>query len=148
MGVGTNYFPMKLELEPRLKKLVSDEEFKHIEAFPSILRLLLHFDFVQELESQGPTRMQGFGGLSFSRVLDNKKLFLDSETFWVQMNYQLIHLMDFLPIADWSLRLDDTYLDVFAAVHKLLKSCGKLLVLWLHVPHATSESHGFRNQWV
>ena len=33
-----------------------------------------------------------------------RKLFLDSETFWVQMNYQLIHLMDFLPIADWSLR--------------------------------------------
>ncbi|CAE7502213.1 ANK3 [Symbiodinium necroappetens] len=35
--------------------------------------------------------------------------------------------MDFLPIADWSLRMDDTYLDVFVAVHKLLQSCGKLM---------------------
>eukprot|EP00439_Symbiodinium_sp_Y106_P010187 s9182_g1.t1 len=75
MGVGTNYFPMKLELVPKLQTLVSDEEFKHIEAFPSILRLLLHFDFVQELESQGPGRLaRDFGGVYFHRVLDNKHL--------------------------------------------------------------------------
>ena len=37
-------------------------------------------------------------------ILNLRKLFLDAESFWVQLNYQLIHLMDFLPIADWSLR--------------------------------------------
>ncbi|CAE7234232.1 ANK3 [Symbiodinium pilosum] len=75
MGVGTNYFPMKLDLVPKLQTLVSDEEFKHIEAFPSILRLMLHFDFIQELESQGPVRLaSAFDGVSFRRVIDNKQL--------------------------------------------------------------------------
>ena len=27
MGVGTNYFPMKLELVPKLQTLVSDEDW-------------------------------------------------------------------------------------------------------------------------
>mmetsp|Transcript_2957 Transcript_2957/g.5112 ORF Transcript_2957/g.5112 Transcript_2957/m.5112 type:complete len:329 (+) Transcript_2957:109-1095(+) len=127
MGVGTNYFPMKLDLVPKLQSLLSKEEFLHIEAFPSILRLLLHFDFVKELESQGPARlMETFDGVYFHRVMDNKKLFLDGESFWVQMNYQLIHLMDFLPIADWRNRMDDTYLDVFLALHALLANCAKL----------------------
>ena len=31
MGVGTNYFPMKLEKLPKLQGLLTEEEFKHIE---------------------------------------------------------------------------------------------------------------------
>ncbi|CAJ1344891.1 unnamed protein product, partial [Effrenium voratum] len=105
LGVGTNFFPMKVEKIPKLQSFLTEEEFKHIEAFPSILRLMFHFDFIQELENTGAAKVgETFNGLKFHRVIDNKSLFLDAESFWVQMNYQLMHLLDFLPIADWSTR--------------------------------------------
>merc|ERR1712166_106132 len=40
MGVGTNCFPMDASKIPQLKAMLTDFEFTHIEAFPSILRLL------------------------------------------------------------------------------------------------------------
>ena len=40
MGVGTNLFPMKLEQRPELAKLVNPDELAHIEAFPTMLRVL------------------------------------------------------------------------------------------------------------
>lgn len=128
MGVGTNYFPMKLEKLPKLQELLTDEEFKHIEAFPSILRLLIHFDMLQQFQEMGGKKVgETLDGINFHRVIDNKKVSLDAESFWVQMNYQLIHVMDFLPIADWPARLDDTYMDLFLVLFHLLKDAGKLM---------------------
>ena len=42
LGVATNYFPMKAELLPKLQGMLTDFENTHVEAFPSILRLLNH----------------------------------------------------------------------------------------------------------
>ncbi|CAK9071665.1 Hypothetical protein SCF082_LOCUS35408 [Durusdinium trenchii] len=127
MGVGTNYFPMQVEKLPKLQALLSEEEFKHIEAFPSILRLLINFDLVQEFLDAGPAKVaENFDGIKFHRVIDNKKLSLDADSFWVHLNYQLIHLMDFLPIADWQARMDDTYMDLFLVLFEFMKDAGKL----------------------
>ena len=41
-GVGTNAFPMKAEKLPRLASMLTREEMAQVEAFPSILRLLVH----------------------------------------------------------------------------------------------------------
>merc|ERR1719502_424341 len=40
MGVGTNVFPMSIDKLPQLESLLTPFEFSHVEAFPSVLRLL------------------------------------------------------------------------------------------------------------
>merc|ERR1719336_1828438 len=59
MGVGTNLFPMKLEQKPRLAELVSTNDMAHIEAFPSVLRLLLSRPFTDELLAMSPSPTPG-----------------------------------------------------------------------------------------
>eukprot|EP00435_Cladocopium_sp_Y103_P042201 s1187_g11.t1 len=104
MGVGTNYFPMK--------------EFKHIEAFPSILRLLLQFDLLQQFQDMGAAKVgETFDGIKFHRVIDNKSL----EDF--PRCGVLLGALGSLGMAG---RMDDTYMDVFLVVYQLLKDAGKL----------------------
>ena len=45
LGVGTNYFPCDTTKIPALRALLTPEEFVHVEAFPSLLRLIVHGDF-------------------------------------------------------------------------------------------------------
>ena len=61
--------------------------------FPLPSLLLLSF-FLDSLES-----------ITCHRVIDNAVIVMDAEAFWVQMNYQVIHLLDFLPAASWKVRL-------------------------------------------
>ena len=49
LGTGTNTFAMESEKIPALQALVSDDEWRHIESFPSILRLLYEDQLTQEL---------------------------------------------------------------------------------------------------
>ena len=51
---------------------------------------------------------------------------LTGQQLWVQLNYHLIHLMDFLPIADWSSQ--KKALAGFARLHALLSDAGQLQV--------------------
>ena len=39
-----------------------------------------------------------------------------------QLNYQLMHLLDFLPAASWLAQLDDGFLNTFTDLHGLLTS--------------------------
>ena len=39
---------------------------------------------------------------SFHRLIDNERIELTVAQLWVQLNYHLIHAMDFLPIANWT----------------------------------------------
>ena len=39
-----------------------------------------------------------------------------------QLNYQLMHLLDFLPAASWLAQLDDGFLNTFTGLHGLLTS--------------------------
>ena len=72
----------------------------HIEAFPSLLRLLYHLKLLDDLNANS-ARLSDLESISFYRVIDNKALKMSAEDLWVQLNYQLIHLVDFLPVANW-----------------------------------------------
>ena len=56
MGVGTNFFPMAAEQIPRLKGMLSEEEFDQVAMFPTMLRLYYHGPLRDELD--GLTRAQ------------------------------------------------------------------------------------------
>ncbi|GMI10011.1 hypothetical protein TrLO_g15340 [Triparma laevis f. longispina] len=125
MGVGTNFFPMKVDQIGRLKEMVSPQEFTHIEAFPSFLRLVLGTDFLEVIKSR-KNELHKLKGLNCNRVIDNTPLSLNGEDFWTQMNYQLLHMLDFLPAASWLSQLDDGFMWAFIQLHEILSDSGRL----------------------
>ncbi len=102
MGVGTNFFPMGKDKIPQLQRLLTEFEFTHIEAFPSFVRLLAHRRLIQELLKLDSARLRQLEKISFFRVIDNQPLSLTTEQLFVQLNFQLIHLLDFLPASHWT----------------------------------------------
>jgi hypothetical protein len=54
-------------------------------------------------------------------VIDNAEMVMDAAGFWAQLNYQLIHLLDFLPAASWALHTGDNFLDNFSSIYGLLQ---------------------------
>ena len=112
---------------PTLKGLLSEFEFKHIEAFPSILRLLLVKDLLNELMSFNVSKLATLAEIKFHRVIDNTELSLTAEDFWIHLNYQLIHLLDFLPTTNWIVQMEESSLnDAFIDLYKLLVHVNKL----------------------
>lgn len=141
MGVGTNLFPMKLEQKPRLAELVSAEDMVHIEAFPSMLRLLICNVLPSKLAMLSNNELASIEELQFYRLIgpnmdhdglvgksDNAPLKLNKEQFWVHLNYHLIHFTDFVPALDWEKKLKSVHLYMVVALHQLLKRAGKLYV--------------------
>jgi hypothetical protein len=124
MGVGTNFFPMKAEKIPQLKQLCTDEEFKHVEAFPSILRLIVHQELLLELIEK-MDNLDSLKSITMHRVIDNGEITLQAEDLWTALNYQLCHLLDFLPASSWYSQLDDGLFDAFIKLHKILSTSGK-----------------------
>ena len=124
LGTGTNTWAMPKEKIPQLQKLVSEKEMLHIEAFPSFLRLLYLPDFLGTLLKNLP-RLERLKSVSFHRVIDNKSLTMDAENFWIQLNYQLIHYIDFLPAANWSFHCSDTFIQNFAELSRFLDKVNK-----------------------
>lgn len=126
MGVGTNLFPMSVDKIPKLEALVTPFEMRHIEAFPSMLRLLYEGSILTELRQAGVARLSGLQRVTFHRVLDNKEVCLSAEDFWIQLNYQLVHLLDFLPVANWGAQLDDSLFHKFIDLHEFLTQAKKV----------------------
>ena len=124
LGTGTNTWAMPKEKIPMLQKLVSEKEMLHIESFPSFLRLLYLPDFLGTLLNNLP-RLERLQSVSFHRVIDNKPLTIDAENFWIQLNYQLIHYIDFLPAANWSFHCSDTFIQNFAELSLFLDKVNK-----------------------
>ena len=124
LGVGTNYFPCDASKIPKLKSLLTAREFSQVEAFPSLLRLIVRGAFLPALAAfEGP-----LASVELHRVIDNKRLVLSGDDLWTALNYQLVHLLDFLPAADWRAEIDkDLFLMNFAALHALLVAKGKLV---------------------
>ena len=60
------------------------------------------------------------------RVIDNERMEVSADSFWAQLNYQLIHLLDFLPASSWNLNAGDNFLDAFRALHGILAKAGRL----------------------
>jgi len=128
MGVGTNSFPMTVDQIPRLKSLLdpNGREFMHIEAFPSVLRLLMNGKMIPELLNAGNDVLR-LEEVSFKRVMaPHIDLTLNAEDFWVQLNYQLMHLLDFLPASNWNDPnvINDPYLKLFQDLRQLLQRAG------------------------
>ena len=58
--------------------------------------------------------------------LDNAEVHLSSEQLWAHLNYQLIHLIDFLPATAWQVTFNDYFAVFFVRLHALLQRAGKL----------------------
>jgi len=128
LGVGTNYFPMEVSKVPKMQAMLTEDEFLHVEAFPSMLRLILSWEFLDEMLDSTSEKLSTLKSIDFHRVIDNKPLCLTADQLWVQLNYQLVHLLDFLPVANWSeMGPNDNFFQPFRAIHKLLEREGKLM---------------------
>lgn len=125
LGTGTNTFAMPASKMPTLAPLMSELEWSHVQAFPSVLRLLYGMEFRKELRAN-LHRIDLLDGVRFQRVIDNASLELGAKELWVQLNYQLIHLVDFLPVSNWSVHANDTAFIVFRDLYSLLAEAGKL----------------------
>lgn len=50
---------------------------------------------------------------------------LDAESLWVQLNYQLMHFVDFMPPANWGIRRADPLLQQFRQLSTFLDRAGR-----------------------
>lgn len=124
LGTGTNTFAMKAEKIPQLQALITDFEFRHVEAFPSVLRLLYSGELRDELRAN-LHRASAMKEIRFHRVIDNAPITMSGEDFWIQLNYQLVHVIDFLPPANWVAHKSDTSFILFRDLYDLLEKSGK-----------------------
>ena len=124
LGTGTNTFAMEAEKIPALRALMDDFEWVHVEAFPSILRLLYDLPLRRALWG-ALSRLSTLEGIRFHRVIDNAPLTMSAEDLWTQLNFQLIHLIDFLPVSNWSVHANDTAFIVFRDLYDLLERAGQ-----------------------
>lgn len=125
LGTGTNTFAMPKEKIPQLKPLMTDFEWRHVEAFPSVLRLLYGTDLLHVLQSES-ARLNNLQQIRFHRVIDNAPITLSAEDFWIQLNYQLIHLTDFIPVSNWPAHSNDSSFILFRKLYKFMTENGKL----------------------
>ena len=125
LGTGTNTFAMSADQIPTLRALVDDHEWLHIESFPSALRLLYDGRLRSELWDN-LSRLNQLKSVTFHRVIDNEPIEMSAEDFWLQLNYQLIHLVDFLPVSNWGTHANDTSFIIFRDLYDFLQQSDKL----------------------
>jgi hypothetical protein len=124
LGTGTNTFAMEAAKIPRLRALLSPFDWTHTEAFPSVLRLLYSGSLRAELRANAH-RADELQSIDFHRVIDNAPITMSGEDLWIALNYQLIHLVDFLPVANWSAHRNDTSFILFRDLYDLMGRAGK-----------------------
>jgi len=139
LGTGTNTFAMTAEKIPALRELLSEFEWAHVEAFPSVLRLLYDFPLRRELRAN-IDRFSALDSIEFRRVIDNEPVTMSGEELWTQLNFQLIHLIDFLPVANWATHANDTAFILFRDLFDLLSSSGKLAATIEYTPASGSRT--------
>ena len=136
LGTGTNTFAMTADKIPALRKLMTAWEWTQTEAFPSVLRLLYAGPLRQELRDNAH-RAGAMASIRFHRVIDNAPITLSGEDFWIALNYQLIHLVDFLPVANWSTHQNDTSFILFRDLYDLLETVGQRKAALTYAPNAS-----------
>jgi hypothetical protein len=125
LGTGTNTFAMTADKIPALRALVGQKEWLHIEAFPTVLRLLYDRPLRRELRDN-LHRLDALRSIRFRRVIDNAPIEMRADDLWVALNLQLIHLVDFLPVANWTAWKADTAFILFRDLHDLLDRAGRM----------------------
>ena len=124
LGTATNTFAMDVGKLSKLKALLTEFEAMHVETFPSILRLLYNDGLLEELE-QNLHRLGDLKALRFHRVIDNEPLTIDADNLWINLNYHLMHFVDFMPSANWSTHRSDPLLQMFEKLSNLLDRAGQ-----------------------
>jgi len=124
LGTGTNTFAMGAEKIPALREHLTDAEWTHIEAFPSMLRLLYDLPLRQELRSK-LGRWDTLQSITLRRVIDNAPIELSADAFFAQLNFNLMHLLDFLPVSNWAAHQGVPSFIVFRDLHALMESADK-----------------------
>ncbi len=124
LGTATNTFAMAAAKIPKLKGLLTDFEALHVEVFPSTLRLFYNGEFLDELE-QNLHRLDHLETLHLNRVIDNEPLTIDAENLWINLNFHLMHFVDFMPAANWPTHSSDPLLQMFERLSLLLDRAGK-----------------------
>lgn len=124
LGTGTNTFAMPKGKIPALKALLSDFDWRHVEAFPSVLRVLYDLPLRRELR-ENLSRLGSLESIRLHRVIDNAPITLSAEDLFVQLNYQLIHFVDFLPVSNWPIHSNDTSFILFRDLYDLMERAGK-----------------------
>lgn len=124
LGTATNTFAMDAAKIPQLKALLTDFEALHVEVFPSTLRLFYNADFLEELE-QNVHRLGQLNALHVNRVIDNEPLVIDAENLWINLNFHLMHFVDFMPSANWATHQSDPLLQMFERLSNLLDKAGQ-----------------------
>ena len=64
--------------------------------------------------------------ITLHRVIDNEKITLSAEDLWTHLNYQIIHLLDFIPVSNWGAQVSDPLFAVFIPLHDVLVRTKKL----------------------
>lgn len=124
LGTATNTFAMDAAKIPKLEELLTDFEALHVEVFPSTLRLFYNDEFLTELEAN-IDRLDQLDALHLKRVIDNEPLTIDAENLWINLNYHLMHFVDFMPVANWSTHRADPLLQMFERLSNLLDRAGQ-----------------------
>jgi len=124
LGTATNTFAMEASKIPALKENLTDFEALHVEVFPSTLRLFYMGEFLDELEAN-VHRLDQLQELHLHRVLDNEPLVIDAENLWINLNYHLMHFVDFMPPANWGTHRADPLLQMFERLSNFLDKAGK-----------------------
>lgn len=124
LGTATNTFAMDAAKIPKLKGLLTEFESLHVELFPSTLRLLYNNGLLNELE-QNMHCLDELKALHCHRVIDNEPLTVDADNLWINLNYHLMHFVDFMPSANWSSQQADPLLQMFETLSGLLNRAGK-----------------------
>ena len=124
LGTATNTFAMDAAKIPKLQELLTEFESLHVEAFPSVLRLFYNGDFLDELEAN-INRLDQLEALHLNRVIDNVPLTIDAENLWINLNFHLMHFVDFVPSANWSSQRADPLMQMFERLSNLLDRATK-----------------------
>lgn len=124
LGTATNTFPMEARKLPTLNALLTEFEALHVQAFPSILRLLYNGELLTEIE-ENMRRLDRLKALRCHRVIDNEALVIDAANFWINLNYHLMHFVDFMPAANWPTHRADPLLQMFEKLSDLLNRAGQ-----------------------
>ena len=74
-------------------------------------------------------------------MIDNEPITLSGEDLRIQLNYQLIHLIDFLPVANWTTHANETSFIVFRDLYDLMQQGG-----WLDANIAYTPASGPRTR--
>ena len=65
-------------------------------------------------------RLDRLEALHLHRVIDNEPLTIDAENLWVDLNFHLMHFVDFMPAANWWTHRADPLLQMFERLSTLL----------------------------